>query len=406
MITWTCILSTCLRIFVKGMTQLPKKSLTESDVINALRSNYEREVQASQTYQELADKENDPARKAILDRLAKTEEVHAQKWAEKLRSLGVDELPPVKRTLFQRMQLRSSNLTTNLERMEMEEHRNIRSYEDQKSFGDQDITQLLVEIEEDEKKHARSVRTLVQSTDPQNSLQLVWSRERWHKRGGTSWVGDAVYGVNDGLGAVFGIIAGVAGFSASGRFILVSGLAGMIASALSMGAGAYLAAKSNREIVEAEMHHEREEIETDAAHEREELELLYQLKGFTEAEAAQVAERIASDKDLFLRTMAQEELGISEEQFPNPWRSALSGGASTAIGALVPVVPFFFLNGVAAIVTAAIVSIVAHFAVGAAKSLVTVRSWWQSGLEMTIVGIIEGAITYSLGLLGSGLLHG
>ena len=103
--------------------------------------------------------------------------------------------------------------------------------------------------------------------------------------------------------------------------------------------------------------------------------------------------------------MLQEELGVSEEQFPNPWRSALSGSLSTAIGAIVPIIPFFFMSGYPAVITAAIVSIIAHFLVGAGKSLVTVRTWWQSGLEMTVVGVIEGAITYGLGFLGSMLIH-
>ncbi len=377
---------------------------SQQEVIEALQANFTREMQAAQTYYELAGKESDEKRKAILVRLAKTEEDHASKWRERLEALGITDFSFKKKSLWQSMQLKSSSLATNLERMEQEEHRNIAAYESQKRFGDEDLTQLLDEIENDEKNHARSVRALV-STDPQKSLQLMWSRERWHKHAGTGWIGDAIYGVNDGLGAVFGIISGVAGFSSSSRVVLVSGLAGMIASALSMGAGAYLATKSNREMVEAEVHHERQEIASDPAHEREELELLYQLKGFTESESAMLAERITSDPDLYLKTMVQEELGMSEEQFPNPWRSALSGSASTAVGAIVPVIPFFFLQGIPAIITAAIVSIVAHFAVGAAKSLVTVRSWWQSGLEMTVVGVIEGAITYSLGILGNTLLH-
>jgi VIT1/CCC1 family predicted Fe2+/Mn2+ transporter len=100
-----------------------------------------------------------------------------------------------------------------------------------------------------------------------------------------------------------------------------------------------------------------------------------------------------------LRTMAQTELGLSDERLPNPWVSAVSATVSTAIGAFIPVVPFFFMTGAKAVVTAAIVSIVAHFVVGAAKSLVTVRSWWSSGLEMTLVGILAGSVTYILGLL-------
>ncbi len=386
-------------------TNIETNTVTKQDLIETLKINFLREVEAAATYRSLADKEPDLKRKEILFKLAQTEEVHAEKWAEKLQTLGITELPESKPSFWKTLQLKSSSLSTNLNRMEIEEHRNIESYEAQKRYGNANITDLINEIQEDEKKHAQSVRTLANSSDPQNSLQIYLSRERWHKRGGAGWIGDAIYGINDGLGAVFGIISGIAGFTSSGRVVLVSGLAGMIASALSMGAGAYLAAKSNRELVEAEMHHEREEIESDPAHEREELELLYQLKGFTEQESAMVAERITSNKELYLKTMIQEELGLSEDQMPNPWRSALSGSLSTAVGAIIPVIPFFFMSGVPAIMTAAIVSIVAHFLVGAGKSLVTVRPWWQSGLEMTLVGVIEGTITFSLGLLGNMFLH-
>ncbi|MBZ5563571.1 MAG: VIT1/CCC1 transporter family protein, partial [Acidobacteriia bacterium] len=101
---------------------------------------------------------------------------------------------------------------------------------------------------------------------------------------------------------------------------------------------------------------------------------------------------------------AAEELGISEINAPSPVRAALSSGLSTAVGAIVPVLPFFWLDGVTAIIVAAAVSLVAHFLVGAAKSLITVRSWWTSGLEMMGVGALEGVVTYGLGLAAGKLL--
>ena len=101
--------------------------------------------------------------------------------------------------------------------------------------------------------------------------------------------------------------------------------------------------------------------------------------------------------------LAGERLGTTEDALSNPLVSAGSGALSTAIGAAIPVVPFFFMHGVEAIVAAAIVSLIAHFDVDAAKSLITVRSWWSSGMEMTIVGAVEGAVTYGIGiLLGKG----
>jgi len=179
--------------------------------------------------------------------------------------------------------------------------------------------------------------------------------------------------------------------------VLAAGLAGTLASALSMGAGAYLASTSEREVYESEVSRERAEIEEDPNEELLELELFYQLKGFSADESRSMAERIQKQPKQFLRTLVSEELGLSEENFPNPWRSTLSATVSTAIGGFIPIIPFFFTVGMPAVIASFVVSTLAHFAVGASKALVTTRSWWASGTEMTIVGIIEAAITFGLG---------
>ena len=131
--------------------------------------------------------------------------------------------------------------------------------------------------------------------------------------------------------------------------------------------------------------------------------LTHWLKGVPEDDAQHMVDHIASDPDQLLRALADERLGSSEESLSNPLVSASSGALSTAIGAAIPIIPFFFLTGLDAVIAAAIVSLAAHFAVGAAKSLITVRSWWSSGFEMTVVGAVEGAVTYGIGiLLGKG----
>ena len=111
-----------------------------------------------------------------------------------------------------------------------------------------------------------------------------------------------------------------------------------------------------------------------------------------------MAEKLAEQPDQLVQAMAQSELGLSEHRFPHPWKSSASAAISTAIGAFIPIIPFFFMTGMAAVIAAFAISIVAHFIVGAVKSLITLRSWWTSGLEMTFVGVIEAAVTYGLGL--------
>jgi vacuolar iron transporter family protein len=371
-------------------------------VIATLKHNWRAEMEGAATYRELASLEKDERRKALLIKLAEAEERHARRWVERIVELGGEdpsregiEVRPSRSVL---LTARVSNLDTALRRAEATEERHVREYEAQaRELGDEAIAQTLREMAQDESSHAHTLRAMAGPVaEPQSRLDTILRREKWHGRTG-SWIGDAIYGVNDGLTAVFGIVVGVAAFSADSRFIVVAGLAGAVSGALSMGASAYLANKAEREVFEAELARERQEIAENPAEEREELELFYQLKGFTEEEARTLVERMSKDPDQFLRTLAAEELGLSEERLPNPPLSAVIGTASTALGAMVPVLPFFFLMGTVGVVVSAVVSIAAHFAVGAAKSFVTLRNWWISGLEMTGVALVVAVVAYALG---------
>ncbi|EPZ41049.1 MULTISPECIES: VIT1/CCC1 transporter family protein [Alicyclobacillus] len=231
--------------------------------------------------------------------------------------------------------------------------------------------------------------------------QLIGSEQ---KKNATNWVGDAIYGVNDGLGAIFGIISGVAGYTPDSHTILVSGFFGALASTLSMGAGAWLATKSENELMERTRKEVEHSVRENPDKEIEILSLIYQIKGFSEEDASRIASHFASDNERFIQTMTQEKHGIHEASLGNPWTSALVGSISTFVGAIIPLLPFFFMRGLPAIIAAAMISLLAHFIVGTAKSTITIRSWWSSGLEMTIAGVIVGVASYALGILGSYIL--
>lgn len=378
----------------------PVSEATKRDLIAALQQNWQREMEGVRTYRDLARNERDSTRRRILDKLADAESRHAEKWERKLAELGA-EPPKEQRTLKMRFQgwlRRQLGTEAALRQLEGEEDKDIRRYEAQaQSINDTEAQAMLREVRREEESHGRVIREIISPIGPQGMLDVMLHRERWHKRGG-GWLGDAIYGANDGLGAVFGIVSGVAAYTGGSHFVLVSGLAGMLASALSMGSGAFLATKSEREVYQAEIGREQREIEEDPEEEREELALFYQLKGFTEDESNLLASRLSEQPEQFLRTMAHEELGLSEDTFPKPWVAAISATISTAVGAFIPIIPFFFLEGIPAIIAAAIISLMAHFAVGAAKTLVTGRSWFSSGMEMTVVGAVEAVITYMLGL--------
>ncbi|HWF86498.1 MAG TPA: VIT1/CCC1 transporter family protein [Vicinamibacterales bacterium] len=360
---------------------------------------WRREVEAAHTYKLLAGREHDPKRRDILRRLAEQEDKHAARWSSRIAATTgkVPDPKEIERGLSWFQRLGDPNVV--LHRLEQEESKAEEEYDHlMKRLSDPADRQIAEEAMLEERDHAVILRTLAGGAmpTPRSTLDSILGRERWHVRG-SGWIGDAIYGVNDGLGAVFGIVSGMAGYTGGSEVVLAAGLAGTLASALSMGAGAYLSSKSQREVYESEVSRERLEIEEDPHEEMLELELFYQLKGFSAEESRTMAERLHKEPKQFLRTLVHEELGLSEETFPNPWRSTISAGVSTAVGGFIPIIPFFFTVGMPAVIASFIISTFAHFAVGASKSLVTQRSWWASGAEMTMVGILEAAITYGLG---------
>jgi len=367
--------------------------------LQTIEKMWRREVEAAATYRHLADRERDERRKDILLRLADQEEKHATRWADRITEATgrAPDRRDVERGLswFQRI----SDPSVVLHRLEQEENKAEAEYDElMRRLSDPTDRRIAEEAMLEERDHAVILRNLAGGVapTPRSALDTILHRERWHVRG-TGWIGDAIYGVNDGLGAVFGIVSGMAGYTGGSEVVLAAGLAGTLASALSMGAGAYLASKSEREVYESEVARERAEIEEDPHEEMLELELFYQLKGFSADEARAMAERLHKEPKQFLRTLVHEELGLSEETFPNPWRSTISATVSTAVGGFIPIIPFFFTVGMPAVIASFVISTFAHFAVGASKALITTRSWWASGAEMTMVGILEAAITYGLG---------
>ena len=372
--------------------------------LSTVQKMWRREVEAAATYRHLAERERDRKRKDILLRLAGQEDKHAARWSERI-AMATGHAPDPKEverglSWFQRI----SDPSVVLHRLEQEETKAEAEYDElMAKLSDPTDRQIAKEAMLEERDHAVILRTLAGGAmpTPRSALDTILHRERWHVRG-TGWIGDAIYGVNDGLGAVFGIVSGMAGYTGGSQVVLAAGLAGTLASALSMGAGAYLASKSEREVYESEVSRERAEIEEDPHEELLELELFYQLKGFSPEEARSMAERIQKEPKQFLRTLVHEELGLSEETFPNPLRSTVSASISTAIGGFIPIIPFFFAVGMPAVIASFVVSTAAHFAAGASKALVTTRSWWASGAEMTVVGILEAAITYGLGVAFAG----
>ena len=377
----------------------------KKEFVKGLKQAWRDEMLSALNYRALAEREKNTQKKAILIRMAEAEERHAQTWANRLHDLNI-ETGNFSETLTERMRkwiLLKSDSEVAARMLEAGESQADKLYDVllDTAQSEQDRSSIL-EAQKEEHAHSKILEEFSQppvSHLPQSRLEKILGREKWHVHAG-GWIGQAIYGVNDGLGAAFGVVSGVAGATgANSNFILLSGFAAAIASALSMGSGAYLATKSEREVYEAEVEKERREIEENPQEELEEMELFYQLKGFSEEEAKVMTKKLAEQPDHLLTTLTHEELGLSEKTFPNQWKAATSATISTAIGAAVPVIPFIFFSGMEGLMISFIVSTLAHFIVGASKVVVTGRSWLKSGTEMTLVGLGEAAVTYAIGLL-------
>lgn len=364
------------------------------------------EIQAGAQYEILAQRMRDPRRADIIRAIAGAEARHRERVEKRLRELGVPIPDPatVRLSLWQRLQARLAPVPAVMARMEAAEQSEILDRY-HRSTGDPQTDEVLSAIRTEEMGHSRSLDAMQAAhqgdepppTGPEARLNRMLGRESWH-RTGAGWISGAIYGANDGLAAVFGIVAGVSGATGGSSFVLTAGLSGAIASGLSMATGAFLASRSEAEVAAANVERERQEIEQNPDEEREEVSLFYQLKGLDVETADLIADRLAKNPDEMLKTMAAEELGGAEAG-GDPVQSAAAAGISTFLGAMVPVIPFFFLRGATGVVVAFIVSLVAHFLVGASKSLFTLRKWWSAGLEMTLAGVIVGGVTYGVGLL-------
>lgn len=227
--------------------------------------------------------------------------------------------------------------------------------------------------------------------------------EAWHTPRGRA-IREVVFGMNDGLITTLCFLAGVSSAIAHAGVIVLAGLAEMVAGALSMALGAYLSTKAQREFFEKEIARERREIEEIPDHEREEVEEIYRSRGFTEEEVTILTRRVIADKERWLHFMLREELGLIEETFDNPVESGAIMGVSFVIGALPPLLPYFFLPPTTALPVTIGVSILTLFGLGIGKTRVTKTRWLRSGLEVVLLGVVAAALGYGLGEVASYLL--
>ncbi len=352
----------------------------------------EDEADAAFLYRELAVVEPDPGKANIYRKLAAVEDRHVEMWRTLLAENGhVVAVPsPSRGARFRAWLARRLGSGLLLPMLLEEEGREVKGYLSlYRSEPEGAVGPTALRLAKESKEHADTLS------------QITGARaEPWHKTGAGGFLRNVVYGFNDGLTANFGLVAGMIGaqgnLQAAEHAVLVAGLAGMVADALSMGSSGYLAAKSEREVFEHEIAMEKEEIRLMPDLEREELSLLYQAKGIPTTQADTLATQVMRDPERALEEKVREELKIGEAS-STPMREAWITGLATAVGAFIPVAPFLFDTGPVAIWASFALAMISHFAVGAARSFFTGRGIFRSGLDMFLVGLGVAIVGYFVG---------
>jgi VIT1/CCC1 family predicted Fe2+/Mn2+ transporter/rubrerythrin len=367
-------------------------------------------------YDALAAIEKDPTRADAFRRIATNERRHAGIWAAKLAELGATVPPPDgprPRVRFIMLIARLFGTRSVAELVKALEG------DEENAYDAQEASPEVAAIAADEREHAEiwdrlaagkpldaeragsADRDGVTAARRADSIADVGRRETWHRRSSRSGTLRAViFGVSDGLVSNLSLVMGVAGASsASPRFVILAGVAGLLAGAFSMAAGEYISMQSQRELFERQIELERAEMEAMPEEEEAELAAAYRAKGFARDEATRIAHRLFQDPEAALDMLVREELGLDPDELGSPWGAAAGSMVSFALGAAVPVIPFLFGGGLLITAISLGASLVALFAVGAGVSMLTGRSLVFSGLRQLGIGLAAAVVTYLIGSL-------
>jgi vacuolar iron transporter family protein len=356
-------------------------------------ANWQDEIDSAALYRALADLEADGRVAEVYRRLAATEERHAGFWEERLRAAGtrVPARRPGWRTRLLIAVARRFGTQLVLPTLNDLEQADSRGYDEQaESRG--------TAMPAEERSHARLLRSL--SGGPGVEGAALGRLEGRHRAASGNALRAAVLGANDGLLSNFSLVMGVAGAQVSAHTVLITGLAGLLAGAGSMAMGEWISVQSARELAGRQLEIEQREIEEIPEEEQEELALIYEGKGMHGDAARELAARQIADRSTALDTLAREELGLDPDELSgSAYVAAGTSFVLFAIGAILPVAPYFFLSGTAAVVLSALVSAIGLFGIGAAITIFTGRSVWFSGGRQVAVGIAAATLTYGVGRL-------
>ncbi|MBI3138694.1 MAG: VIT1/CCC1 transporter family protein [Sphingobacteriales bacterium] len=349
------------------------------------------EVDACYLYSKLAENEEDPQVAGIFREMSEIEKGHAEAFLKKLNLPGTNMPSPSfrARTLNRIGKLFGYDYVLGI------------LMDTEKSLSNSILAvkkKTQMTVTGTETNHVKVLRNIIEHSNVSGST--IARFETRHRSVGGNALRAAVLGGNDGLVSNFSLVMGVAGATSGQEGVLLAGLAGLLAGALSMALGEWISVKSSQELYENQMEIEMEELQTSPENEMKELELIYKAKGIPEAQAKEMAAEILKNPEHAHELLVKEELGINAEELKgSAFEAALYSFFLFAIGAIIPVFPFMFLTGTNAILLSAGASAVGLFIIGAAITLFTGRSIWFSGFRQVVFGLAAAAITFGIGKL-------
>lgn len=365
--------------------------------IQHMLENLEDERNSAFLYRTLAEQEKSPQLVEIYTRMAENEEKHAIAWEKRLVQAGVsvDAFRPTWRARTLRWIARRFGVAAVLPSLTMAEQNAKKAYKPDK-FPDAETKSMHSE----ESAHARLLTQISKSSPGGMAGSSLAQLEGRHRSAGGNALRAAVLGANDGLVSNLSLVMGVAGASLAGREILITGLAGMLAGAISMALGEWLSVQSSRELYTHQIEIESEEIEFAPEEETEELALIYQSRGVDRNQAMALAQKIMGDHSTAVEAKVREELAVDPEELGgSAWEAAITSFVLFTLGAIIPVAPFMFLEGLPAIITSIGLSMVGMFIIGAAITLFTGRPVLISGARQMVFGLAAALVTFTIGKL-------
>lgn len=324
----------------------------------SMQENWWEEKRSAYLYLIMAKSESHPLRKKLFHDLAEAAEGQSKIWEEKIRASGQalpEPFQPNARTKFVGWLLGK--------------------------FGIERLRYILSSMK------IRGMSVFIKS-----------NHEYLHR--GISTAGNlraAVFGVNDGLISNMSLILGVVGANVSHSFIILAGVAGLLAGAFSMAAGEYISVRSQRQVFEYQIDLERKELELYPEEETEELALIYEARGIPKDQAIKLAELLISNPNTALDTLAREELGLNPDELGSPFGAMISSFIAFSFGALIPLIPFILSDKSWCFPLSLLLTAFTLFFIGAVLSLFTNNNAFKGGIRMLMIGVFAGAVTYFIG---------